>query len=765
MAERPYKATVSQAPGREAWTITFRHPNRLASDGKPLKMRRGLGTADESEARRLGQQMDELLADQSLWPPAARTTSERRFDERIVRAFYDSLMPSTEDLFQLRNELLPLPGAKEGYRKVLLLGPTGSGKTTVTRQLLGTKPRTEKFPSTSAGRTTFADTELVMAHGDFHAVVTFIAEDEAREYVEDCLAAAASEIHRGSDVDKVLDALLVHVEQRFRMNYLLGRGPRDDDDDDEESVGSDESDESDEADATDWLGGSASQLDLGQSTELLRRVLVELPPLVKAVVDEVEADVGPVEDVGDQGARDELVRDELDRCLRALPNFDALATALMDEVKLRFNALDEGELHKATTGWPRWWRWSNTDRDQFLRVIAKFSSNYGQLWGTLLTPLVNGLRVQGPFQPGWVDDRPRLVLLDGEGLGHTLDSSTSVPTAVVRQFASVDAILLVDNAEQPMLAAPQAALQQIAASGFASKLTLCFTHMDLVRGDNLPGLKARKRHVSGSLEQVFRQIGSPGGMGRSAEERLRRRLSERTVFLGGINRHMGSDKARLSNAATIGELQRLIGLLMTEEDRPTLGASRPVYDGANLIFAVQRAATQFHEYWNAKLGLPTKLAVAPAHWSTVKAMNRRLALHWQDHYAQLTPVADLGRELTHAIRQFIERPLRWEGTDPADDVEQETLDVFAQGVTSRIYRLVSERLYDGPAVEWNRAFALTGPGSTRDRARVIAHEIYERAAPIPGEFASPERTEFLQAVRAAVLEAAEEAGAVFLPTA
>jgi hypothetical protein len=134
----------------------------------------------------------------------------------------------------------------------------------------------------------------------------------------------------------------------------------------------------------------------------------------------------------------------------------------------------------------------------------------------------------------------------------------------------------------------------------------------------------------------------------------------------------------------------------------------------------------------------------------------------QDHYANLAPVADLGRELTHAIRKFIEHPLRWDGPAPSDEVAQEVLDVFAQGITDRIYALVSQRLYRAPTVEWNRAFALHGRGSTRHRARVIAYEIYDKAAPVPGEVPSLERTEFLQAVRNAVLEAAGVAGAVLL---
>lgn len=46
----------------------------------------------------------------------------------------------------------------------------------------------------------------------------------------------------------------------------------------------------------------------------------------------------------------------------------------------------------------------------------------------------------------------------------------------------VAAVLLVDNAAQPMQAAPVAALKGIAVSGNASKLHVIFTHFDQVKG-------------------------------------------------------------------------------------------------------------------------------------------------------------------------------------------------------------------------------------------------------------------------------------------
>jgi len=80
----------------------------------------------------------------------------------------------------------------------------------------------------------------------------------------------------------------------------------------------------------------------------------------------------------------------------------------------------------------------------------------------------------------------------------------------------VAAVLLVDNAAQPMQAAPVAALKGIAVSGNASKLHVIFTHFDQVKGDNLPGFSDREQHVLASVENVLKSIGDELGPAASA---------------------------------------------------------------------------------------------------------------------------------------------------------------------------------------------------------------------------------------------------------
>jgi|GEM_PF-2154116 len=67
---------------------------------------------------------------------------------------------------------------------------------------------------------------------------------------------------------------------------------------------------------------------------------------------------------------------------------------------------------------------------------------------------------------------PKLVLLDGEGIGHTAKAASSITTRITRRFAEVDLILIVDNAEQPMQTAPLELLRSIGSGGHADKLAV-----------------------------------------------------------------------------------------------------------------------------------------------------------------------------------------------------------------------------------------------------------------------------------------------------
>lgn len=749
---KPYTASLSKSQGRTGWSVIFRHPARHddATGKFGVRVRRGLGTRDEAEAERLRTELNEILADGSFHDVAARAEAARRFDPRVVEIFFDKMVPEEIDFRALRDDVIRLPDAEhDDYRRVLLLGTTGAGKTTLARQLIGTDPLSERFPSTSTARTTIHDTEIVVADGPWRAIVTFAPSDDVREHLNECASAAVLAAWRGAPDREILRHLLNHVNQRFRFSYVLGNGPAtqladfDDEDDDGPSLHGED---------------DLSPVDLTDTDSLLSRSVEALKQVAQAHGAELRKTL-QANSESDERVIDELFEEELDNLVRDDERFHRITDELIDEIERRFEFLEIGDIRRTKQGWPLSWRWETEDRKAFLRAVSRFSSNYAKYFGQLLTPLVNGIRVSGPFTPNWLGgNRPKLVILDGEGLGHTPKTSASVSTNTVRRIEEVDAVLLVDSATQPMQAAPVAAMRELVSSGNAAKLIFAFTHFDEVRGDNLPTPAAMVNHVLASAENVLAAIGED--LGPFAERATRKRLDAARVFLAGIHEPLSPNNKW--GGRTIAQLERLLRFVDEVIVRPEPTTSKPRYDRMNLVLAVKSAAENFHAAWFPRLGLEVRPGASKEHWTRIKALSLRLAAGKADHYDTLHPVADLRKELQDRIYVFVQNPVDWTGPEPGDDLKQVTFDAFAEAIARRMLDLSTQRVWKGKGQEWQAAYDKHGTGSTFVRAGIIGRQIFEPAAPIPDVTPSVDRNQFLRAVAEEVRQAAQEVGAELL---
>ncbi|UNN05181.1 hypothetical protein [Rhodococcus opacus] len=633
----------------------------------------------------------------------------------------------------VRENYLPLPTRDDGYRQILLLGTTGAGKTTVVRQLLGTDPDNDRFPSTSTAKTTVSDTEIVLAPGPFHAVITFFSRDEVVRHLEECASRAAVSILNGLDRSRIREHLLDHEQQRFRFSYVLGRRtePASEQGD---AVENDPFDIFDEADSA--LTGGDSET-FGADPQALPTIdLTETEAVVDQAIDTLQALVATHSDTARReldvdGADEEkelkdLLEEELDRLLRADPRFDQITDALLLEIDKRFSALSIGQVDRGDNGWPLSWTWKSDDRTAFLRAVNRFSSNYAPLFGHLLSPLVDGIRVAGPFAPAWNDGAvPPLVLIDGEGLGHTPTSAAALSMAVSERINAVDVILLVDNAAQPMQAAPAAAIRSILISGNVDKLVFCFTHFDEVTGDNLATPRDRADHVRGSANNLLAAIRTD--LHQRDEQALRRRLDNATVYLSRIDKPL--DASDREGLFTIRSFRKLLDVIEKTGERPDLGPARPIYRKAELRQAVVAAVEKFHHRWDAILGLKPSRAVAREHWTRIKALNKRFAEGGADQYDTLRPSAELREFVKEELYRQLESPRDWNGHRPDDAEHTAIVNQLAQGVARGLNAPISGRLSTAAQPEWERSYDLYGSGSTRLRADHIAHDIFDRFVP------------------------------------
>ncbi len=746
---RDYTASKSLPPGRNVWVVSFRHPLRKDPRGKfGLKVRRGLGTSNEAEAENLVSQLKMLLADRNLHSLVRRAEAERRFAATVVSAFYDALENPAGDPIEIRDTKVPFP--KSGVPKVLLAGVTGSGKTSLLRHFIGSDPKDDRFPSTSTSRTTTCDIEIMIAPRDtlYSAVVTFRSQWEVTAKVAECVSSAClAALHKSSD-EKTADRLLHHADQTFRLNYVLGSYRGTATGDDKEWAYEGEVAESEDGDS-----GDVSVLPEHQATMhgVLADFVDRVRRLAETVRTKVEQDLA-IEfnnlSPNDRDVAEEYFVDDLED--RA--EFDDLVADIVDQILLRFDHLPSGTRSNRPGGWPESWscELARAQRDEFIRRVRWFSSNHAPAFGRLVTPLVEAIRVRGPFRSHFTSDPIELVLLDSQGFGHTPESSASVSTHMTRRYADVDAILLIDNATQPMLPASVSILRSVLASGYQRKLAIVLTHADQISGPNMPDFSAKRGHVRESVVGTLHALHE--ALGAALVDALEQNLEQRCFTLGWLDKRI-TDKSR----GLAHEMERLLAFCQDSilPEIPTEAVA--VYDPAGLLFAAQSADNQFQELWRARLGFLVLAKVQKKPWQTIKALNRRIALTFDNcEYGDLRPAAELVACLSESIGRFLDKPLGWHGpSDPGQ--RQAAIDKVRQRVFAALHDFVGDRILSAPMPEWVKAYEFSGRFSTFSRAQAI-RQIVEQAAPVPNEAMSREVAAFLSELRSLVYAAIKNSG-------
>ena len=756
MAARQYTASKNLPKGRSSWVINFRHPLRTdPRTEQGLKVRRGLSTSDEAEAQQLVDEMNELLKDDSFHNIAMKAEASRRFSSVVVNAFYDGIDSISSDPLSIRESHIPLPTAKDGYAKILFVGTTGAGKTSLLRHLIASDPDKDRFPSTSTAKTTIADLEIITGSSPYRGVVTFFSEWAVRTSLRECIADSCLAVYEDAQEEKIAMRLLNHRDQKFRLSYILGSWNPDK----KKIEAAEEDDWGDEVDEVKpnseaFPEGLPTEEKQAQMQVVLEEYIQRIQVIANAAASQVYPDVG--EDISSltEDAR-AAAEERFDQAVQSHTDFDELLNDIIDEIQKRFDQLSSQALRRRANGWPEVWTYESEDRNTFINQIRQFSSNYASAFGQLLTPLVQGIRVQGDFQPIFSEQPYRLVLVDGQGLGHTPDSASSVTTRITKRFEDTDVILLVDNAQQPIQAAPLSVIRSVAASGHHKKLAIAFTHFDSVKGANLPSFETKRAHVLASVTNGLRSLSK--ALGQPVVRSLERSLEQKCFMIGGLDRPL--------TKATEGQKRKrnreeLLNLLDFCQQAPTIQhniKTSPQYDPDGLAFAVQAATHDFQKRWDALLGINQLAGIDKEHWTRVKALNRRIAEKTDVEYDTLRPVADFLARLSEAISHYLDNPKDWTKKPESEEEAEEAIDVIRQKIFTELHPLSETRIATNPISRWITSYQYAGKGSTYKRAGEI-HNIYVNAAPELNLAMNTAAKEFLSEIKTIVFEAVKTAG-------
>ncbi len=642
----------------------------------------------------------------------------------------------TRNPLDIRDEAIPLPSRDDGYATVMLVGTTGAGKTTVLRQLIGS----DRFPPTSTSRTTTCDIEIVTNDGPFAAVVTFMDQREVRDEIEKCLHNACRIAVTESRDDRIARALLSPPEQRFRLSYPLGAW--------EPRKTSAQGSLTDATERTLSDYEATSDVEKEENQEILETFINRIREMTSRVRQQIDAAGSTFADAKGAGERDAWMS-LFAETLETDEGLRELAADILTETRECFEGIETGDFTLGENSWPLSWQYQSQDRDDFLTEVRWFSGNHREQWGRLLTPLVNGVRVRGPFMPADVrlqTDR-KLVILDGEGLGHRAQTATSIRSEIINQFPQVDVILLVDNAQQPMLAAPQELVKAAGSNGYADKLAFAFTHFENVIGDDLYTIEDREDRVRNPGRDAVDTMRSI--VGDDVAQDLLDRVEGYAFFL----KNMDKPTAQLPNHS-IGELRKLLDTIEEAAHPETIAPARIRLSSRDLDMAINDAVERFHQPWQGWLGIRRHPEYPKEHWTRVEALTLRMTIG-QYGYDTLRPVDDLRSRLQEGVSRWLNRQATEMDVDVTPEERSSALTAIRQRVSGQLRSIAEERIARRNPAAWDRAYYHSGHSSSYRRADEV-EAIYARAAPTIGFDKSAEAQELINLMYAAIQTAAEE---------
>lgn len=698
--------------GEKVWSIVFKHPTRLNSDGEFGRWtRRTLDTTDSKVADSYVNEMKEILSSKELWLSKNRDLAAKKYSKVIISAFYESIIPENQDIAstQLRENLLPLPSDYDGYKKILFMGTTGAGKTTLLRHLIGTSG--DKFPLTTTAKPTISDLEVIVCEGNYRCVVTFFQESMVRFFVENCIYNAIIKAENVTEKHKIAETLFENKEQTFRLNHIIGKfiTKRDDK---QKSLFEEDEDTIEEPTNCD-----------------VNKVINKVEYYIDKII--LIANESKTEYLSTNAAIDDFDVETFQDLVLKNYNFKSLVDEVMNDIKSRFEYINCGFLSCNKSEWPIYWEYESKEKSTFLEILKVFSSNDHTLFGRLLSPLVEGMRIQGPLFPAFVADySPKLVFIDGQGLGHIAESAGSqpIPKKLENMFGEVDTILLVDSAQQPMQNTPLAAMNRVIVSGYANQLMIAFTHFDAVEGDNFETEKDKKHHVYMSVKNGLHSFEKE--IGKTMVMRLEDDLENRCFFLSHLN------KNDVNNKATINQLTRLLKNPCLKIQTQKNIISKPIYSSQKVDEIIHKSIEYFRMRWDLRLNggftrgysYPYDMSQAKSeHWKKIWALNRRIVEFGSIEYEHLRPVNELKTLISVQITAFLDEPLEWIPNEPADAAKFEFTDSVRRIISGQLGNYIEYEMIDVPKSEWIRTFQYKGTGSTKLRANEI-ESIYDRIA-------------------------------------
>lgn len=701
--------------GKESYTVNFRHPVVKDKSGKTgLKIHRGLGTRDYEEAERLADMLEELISNDRWHNVSLRKDALKEgFPEVVVSAFYDPMKGRVID-----NEIvlkkIAVSKEEEKYSRVLMLSSNGINGTSLLQWVYneyGKAEETEKIP---------CNLDLVMSEDKgYEMVVSLMVWSHLDMYIQENIEAAIEycfdRIDKGLEINEaeLCNKLLVHESGAVNLTYIMGDITLKDKKADQGAM-------------------DDPERNIADMVKLISEFLDAAEKIARSLWDSHIS----LEDAADYPEyNNEIVH---------------LRKYMVEEVKKKANSfkfLNRGEKLKSEGG--KGWYYKTRRKKDYFDILRRFTDCSEDAWGTLLTPLVEEIRIKGKFPiSSAIDAAAGDVSADGARTGElsaedaaskryvffdrrikTDKIISGMPLDLLEDVLKADIILLVDDGDQAGVISEniKLLLKRLIECGKAGRIITVFSGIGVDEG------RQRLKDCLDEWESLTAY---------ALTDTEKKNICGNCISL--------PDGAGTENAKTSSESIRQLIRKMDEYNRAMKPEVRLLSDELTLFQHLKFAIEDFRNDWAGKLDTRTsKLGSefivddAPATSRPVppvslKKLTNRMAYYGMDQYNyELMPVADFIQTLSAELNIFINRLEVVPDSVKKDVAEEETITARRNEIKCKLNEKIAKfiKVYmwnsgnDQPPIDlWESAYKCSGKYAVYNRAEKI-NEILELGAP------------------------------------
>lgn len=695
---------------KSSYNIEFRHPVLRDNNGKQgRKIRRGLGT-DKQLAETIVSYINEVLKDNTLWSLSEKQYVQEKYGEKVVDIFYDKIIEQTsEESEAIRESIIEIPKDEE-YSVAMFIGGTGAGKTSDIRVILGLDDNENSFPAVSPTRTTTCNSEYIFSPNssdESECVVTFLNKNQVISLLQESINNGIKRLvlekntndlnnEKGANdlnhvKKKIAADFMSHQENRFRLNYILGQY-FETNEKLEKRIKAYEKQNLE----SDFIDLRLSSYKIDGILDNIMKIYEKTKMLITNSEDE---EVEKIEQIAN--------------CEENQIIIDTIFEHIIETINLIGKRYDKIGEFKMVRDWPVYWYGKSSELKELLDVLEYIGGNSSRLFGRLLTPLVDGIRLKSPFKPscGNVEVIPKLVIIDSEGAGHSGKKITSLPLSITNKFNSVDAIVIVDKADDAMKGISQVILNEVSSRGSQEKIIMLYNRFENIEGDNLFDDEEKKDFIFDIQNNSIKQMKEDFQLSEETINLLIKRLEKNTFFLEKVNELIKSEE-------TNNEFQSVIEkIILLSENKKHKIKDIPEYEMDRVILTNMKAKEMFDNQWDSYLGIKVSSSFSRQHWSRIKALSNRFA-NWPGYlgYDNLTPASDMSSYIMTQIGEFLHSPKYWKYDNNINGEDRvKVISLVQQKVSIQINELIQQRIKIDQYEQWVNAFSYRYEGSTLKR--------------------------------------------------